>query len=321
MHATTLNLGDLLLPLWQGTMACSGSDHIADWPWVVFSKQADWNDHGLLVANARPYIPGSFDRPPRNIAQKINSRYKAKEWQGYLFGLAPALLHGILPFPYWQNFCRLVFAVRISLQQSISRLQLSSAQEAMDKFAIEYEELYVRRRADRLHFVRPVIHAMIHLPLQVAVLGPPGLYSSWTMERAIGDLGGEICQPSNPYANLSERGLICSQVNALKTMVPSIDKDSDKVPRGAWDLGDGYFLLKAQEPSETYCSASESRAIRMFGCEGSLDDDPANSEKYKVRRWARVRLPTGQVARSAWKETLKPIDKLRRARCVKVNIY
>ena len=38
----------------------------------------------------------------------------------------------------------------------------------------------------------------------------------------------------------------------------------------------------------------------------------------KVTRWARLRLPNGQVARSHWKECLKPLGKVRTARNVKV---
>ncbi|KAJ6550878.1 hypothetical protein DFH09DRAFT_892146, partial [Mycena vulgaris] len=37
-------------------------------------------------------------------------------------------------------------------------------------------------------------------------------------------------------------------------------------------------------------------------------------------RWARLRLPNGQIARSAWKEMLKPPDKLRRARCARLSL-
>ena len=42
------------------------------------------------------------------------------------------------------------------------------------------------------------------------------------MERTIGNLGEEIWQPSKPYANLSQRGLIRNQVNALIAMVPDL---------------------------------------------------------------------------------------------------
>jgi hypothetical protein len=39
------------------------------------------------------------------------------------------------------------------------------------------------------------------------------------MECTIGNLGEEIWQLSNPYANHSQRGLLRCQVNALKAMI------------------------------------------------------------------------------------------------------
>ena len=39
----------------------------------------------------------------------------------------------------------------------------------------------------------------------------------------------------------------------------------------------------------------------------------------KIARWARLRLPNGQVARSRWKESHKPLNKIRVSRNVKVS--
>lgn len=72
---------------------------------LCFKPGEIWESHGVAVSAATPYLqPGSFDRPPRNIAEKINSGYKAWEWLLYLYGLAPALLFGILPEPYYSHF-------------------------------------------------------------------------------------------------------------------------------------------------------------------------------------------------------------------------
>jgi hypothetical protein len=188
MHVTTFNIGDLLLPLWRGTFECEPTDTVDSWPWAVLTGQT-WINHGLAVENAHPFIPGCFDRPPRNIALKIKSGYKAKEWQGYLYGLAPALLYGILPLDIWQNFCQMVVAVRIFLQQSISKEDIILAQKHIDLFHCNFKLLYLQRRSDRLHFHRPSLHALIHLSLEVHQLGPPCLHSTWTMERTIGNLG------------------------------------------------------------------------------------------------------------------------------------
>lgn len=248
MHSSTLNLGELFIPLWRGTFNCDKTDSVASWEWVSLADDDAWNAHGAAVEACRPFIPGTFDHAPRNIAAKISSGYKAKEWQGYLYGLAPALLHGILPLKYWKNFCRLVYVVRIVHQRQIPRSQVLEAHEMIQKFHIEFEEIYVRRRVDRLHMVRPCLHAILHMPSETVRVGPPPLYSTWTMERMVGDLGGEIRQPSNPYANLSERALLRCQINTLKSLFPGIEPGSAKqndLPMYSEDLGDGYAFLRA----------------------------------------------------------------------------
>lgn len=67
--------------------------------------------------------------------------------------------------------------------------------------------------------------------------------SQWTMEQTIGSLGQEIHQPSNPFANLSQQALQHCQVNALKAMIPDLEKSAPTVPQGGQYLGGGYILL------------------------------------------------------------------------------
>ena len=68
----------------------------------------------------------------------------------------------------------------------------------------------------------------------------------WMMEQTIGNLTEEMKQPSLPFANLSQRGLRCAQVNALKAMIPELEK-TEKNPHGLKDLGEGYVLLGAKD--------------------------------------------------------------------------
>ncbi|KAJ7023863.1 hypothetical protein C8F04DRAFT_906704, partial [Mycena alexandri] len=58
-----------------------------------------------------------------------------------------------------------------------------------------------------IHFVRQSVHNMPHLSPETIHVGPPGLHAQWTIECTIGNLGQEIKSHSQPYANLSERGL------------------------------------------------------------------------------------------------------------------
>jgi hypothetical protein len=60
MHIAAINVGDLLLPLWRGTFRAEATDDKSTWDWAVLTKAA-WKAHGSLIADATPFLPGSFD--------------------------------------------------------------------------------------------------------------------------------------------------------------------------------------------------------------------------------------------------------------------
>jgi hypothetical protein len=84
------------------------------------------------------------------------------------------------------------------------------------------------------------------------------------METAIGNLGDEIHQDKDPYANISQQGLLHAQINLLVAMMPDVLLSEDKsgaIPHGSRDLGDGYVLLKACQPTAIDISEPEATAI------------------------------------------------------------
>ena len=142
----------------------------------------------------------------------------------------------------------------------------------------------------------------------------PGICSlQWTMEQTIGNLGEEVKQHSNPFSNLSQRGLRWSQINALKAMVPDLEPPENHVPRGSLDLGHGYVLLRAQDRTPQVLSHVEAMAL-----EAHLLEAGSTQSYSTVVRWARLRLPNGQIARSMWKEGMKELHQIRISRNVKV---
>jgi hypothetical protein len=315
MHLGALNLSDLMISLWRGTIDCTRPDDKETWTWLVLRGDI-WQKHGKSVADALYYLPSSFERPPRNIAEKLTSGYKAWEFLLYLYGLGPGLLYGVLPDVYYANYCKLVYGMRLMNQHNISKDNVRDAYLALASFALEFEEIYCQRLVTRIHFVRPCLHSLVHLPREVIRLGPPLCSSQWTLERTIGNLGEEIKQHSNPFANLSQRGIRRARVNALKAMIPGVDterSDEGKLPRGSKDLGDGFLLLRARESDPRPLRDCEADAL----CEylGILSLGP----EVLVRRWAKLRIPTGQNCYSAWKEKQKPLEKRRTARNVKVR--
>ncbi|KAJ7041114.1 hypothetical protein C8F04DRAFT_1303728 [Mycena alexandri] len=316
MHLPALNIPDLFIPLWRGTFECDKSDSKALWDWAALRTPAVWKSHGKMVADATPYIPGSFDRPPRNPAEKISSGYKAWEYLLYFYGLGPALLYGILPDKYWRNYCQFVRANRILMQEKITPSELRESNHLLTTFSDDFETHYCQRRVDRLHFVRPSIHTPSHMPGETARVGPGIISSQWTLERTIGNLGEEIKQHSNAFANLTERALRRCQVNALKVMIPDLEPPENPLPRGSCDLGGDYVLLTAMDNIARPVSTLEAVAFRRYLA--SLGQNKDADWVPHVTRWSRVRLPNGQVARSRWKEINKPLEKLRMARNIKV---
>jgi hypothetical protein len=319
MHLCSLNIPDLLIPLWRGTFDCSATDNRSNWDWAVLTG-VTWIEHGKAVAAATPYLPGSFDRPPRDPALKISSGYKAWEFLMYLYGLGPGVFYGILPTSYYENFCDLVCGMRIINQHKITSAQLLQAASALKQFARQFEELYYQRRVDRIHFVRQSIHQCFHLAWEVTRVGPPIISSQWTMERTIGNLTQELRQPSNPFANLVQHALLRCQINSLKNIIPDLDEPAS-LPRNAIDLGDGYILLRRRDTTARRVLPAEELALIAYL--QTLPDfrDIRLQSPFSVVRWARLRLPTGQTARSLWGEQSKPLEKLRMARNVKVDKF
>ncbi|EMD33759.1 hypothetical protein CERSUDRAFT_67897 [Gelatoporia subvermispora B] len=316
MHLASLNITDLFLNLWRGSLECDKNDNKNTWDWAVLQGDV-WQEHGDAVAKATPYLPGSFDRPPRNPCEKISSGYKAWEFLLYFYALGPALFRGVLPDKYWRHYCKLVAAIRLLHQRSITRSQVITAHHYLTEFIQEFEELYYQRMLARVHFCRQSIHLLWHLAQEVVRVGPPAYYTQWTMERTIGNLGEEIKQPSKPYANLSERAVRRAQSSALKAVIPQFAPPPFRWPHGSYDIGAGYALLRALDRSPQFITGPAALAVRTY-----LQEHGCDVEHWRptLVRWARLRLATGQNARSAWKECQKPLDKLRTSRNVKVNL-
>ncbi len=118
--------------------------------------------------------------------------------------------------------------------------------------------------------------------------------------------------------NLSERGLQRTQMNALAVMIPQFAKPEKGLPFGAIGLNQGFALLRARDTIERTAKDEERTAILQF-FRPSADHATANNDALvKTQKWARLLLPNGQIARSAWKEKLKSLEQVRMSRNVKV---
>ncbi|KZT18346.1 hypothetical protein NEOLEDRAFT_1047069, partial [Neolentinus lepideus HHB14362 ss-1] len=318
MHLPALNVPDLLISLWRGTLKCHNDDDTSMWDWAVLQGDI-WQDHGKAVADARPYLPDSFGCAPRNPAEKINSSYKAWEYIIYLYCLRPGVFYRVLPAKYWRHFCKLVFGIRLAYRRCITSVEVHQGHCALLEFEHEFELLYYRRKTCRIHFVRPSLHTLTHIFPEVKRAGPPSAYTQFSMETAIGNLKEEVRQPGNPFANLAERCTRRGQINGLKALIPDLEPPQ-LLPKWSMNLNNGYVLLHARDSTKWLAPPLHAQAIgryyrqHLVQCQIDL--------QIRIQRWARLRLPNGQISRSAWKELQRSQDKPTRTnRNVKIRFH
>jgi len=190
------------------------------------------------------------------------------------------------------NFCKLARGVRLFHQHSISMQHLIEGHRLLVEYVQEFEKLYYQRKESRLH-------ALLHIGPEIARIGPPVYYTQWCMERTIGILGQEIRQPSNPFQNLSERGLQRACINALESIIPDLVKLKIQ-PRVSEDLGDGFILLGRRDSDARSMHPMYIPALHTYFESVGIPVPPNWTPRLK--RWARIQLPNKQIVRTAWKE-------------------
>jgi len=114
------------------------------------------------------------------------------------------------------------------------------------------------------------------------------------MECTIGNLGEEIHLHSDPYANLTQRIINRSRVNALKNMLPDLFPDNKQLPQGALDIGSNYVLLGPWELHQL--DKSVFPALERFAGSQDWRIKGGLGELLSIHRFARLLLPNGQIA-------------------------
>ena len=109
---------------------------------------------------------------------------------------------------------------------------------------------------------------------KVIQVGPGAYLTQFTIECTIRDLGQEICQPSNPYANLAQIALQHSQINTLKNIYLELDPNAiSYLPKFAENFEKSFVLLWPRDRyPATICGPA---GVTVFQAVITL----------KVRRW------------------------------------
>ena len=93
--------------------------------------------------------------------------------------------------------------------------------------------------------------------------------------------------------------------------MPELDDSNTGLPYGSVNIGNGYILLRKRAKNAVIPRGDKAAAISHF-----LSPEHVLP---RIKKWARLRLPNGQIARSAWRETLRLPEQIRVSRNVKVS--
>ena len=312
MHLTA-NVSNLLISLWWGTITCMNSDDIDTWDWAVLCDEQVWKAHDRAVREPECYLPGSFGIKPHNIEDKFNSGYKTWEFFLYTFSLLLGLLHGLLPEPYWSNFCKLIRGFQLICKHQLTHKEVLKACVLLAAWKCKFKEIYYQWCNDWIHFIHPCVH-QVHTPSHIQNFSKRTAYLYSTVDYQANDwqpqaanstilkLPNKLCKGRCSMCTC--KCATCSTPWAwwLKGLLS-----------GALDLGCGYTLLRKRDKIPIYPSHGTDGVILDFlnHLFGPLPE---------IQHWAWLLLPNGQIVCSVWREKLWATDKLQISRMVKVYL-
>jgi hypothetical protein len=226
------------------------------------------NDISLMVH------PTAFGDRIRGIADFR----KANEWKTWAQVISPILLKGRLPDPFYSEWIKLVYAMTLATDYSVSQEDIQLVRESMISFVNHYHDLYYRYQNNRLPACRAVFHALLHVADCMEWVGPMWSYSQWVVERMFSLWTPKVKQRATASRNLSLAMLRSSWVSNLgysaNLLSPSIAHRLD------WD----HTLVPLMEDDERMTQLS-----RISTLLGKIRQSPAHTDGDDVERKPRYR--------------------------------
>ena len=163
----------------------------------------------------------------------------------------------------------------------------------------------------------------MHIAPETVRAGPLSCYAQWTLEMAIGNLGREIQQDHDLYANLTQRAILRAQINSVHARFPTVKIDicgstDPSLPKNALEFEESprYAFLPRREEHPSPLNDDEAEALRAYWRQQGWPN--IDSWTDSVCCWAKLHLLNGQRARSVWYEEGSAQPTLRRTSCVEV---
>lgn len=169
MHCALLGVTKKLLDLWLNAENHSEPFYISKKRQVVLSSR---------IVSIRPV--SEISRKPRSIFERKD--FKANEFRTLLLYYLRYCLVDMLPMKYINHFQLFSSSIYMLLQANITQEDISLANDRLNKFADEYQDLYHE------HNVTINLHLLRHIASSVRQIGPLWTQSSFAFETYNGVL-------------------------------------------------------------------------------------------------------------------------------------
>ena len=168
------------------------------------------------VIHLRPYMPREFARKPRTLDDV--ERWKATEFRLFLLYTGMIVLHGNVAQEVYDNFLLLVASMHILASPRLSSFT-DHAKELLVSFVEHFGKLYGAT------YLTYNVHALIHLPDDVAVHGPDDKFSAFPFENCLGKIKRQVRKPKSALKQtvrrLYEAKQFCN-LDRSKAQIPNL---------------------------------------------------------------------------------------------------
>jgi hypothetical protein len=93
-------------------------------------------------------------------------------------------------------------------------------------------------------------------------------------------------------------------MSALHAILPNLEPDAPRLPRGAVDLGNGYILLRVRDASSVAFNGERAEAIHAFLATELRQEGIPEDWQPRYIQWAQLCLLNMQISCCVWKETV-----------------
>ena len=241
-------------------------------------------------------MSGQLCPAPRPLMNYKN--WKAAELKHFTLNYCLILFDGHLPNECLDGLSIFSELAHLCFQYTLTQRQVEQVESLSTTFISHFENFYVKRERDRIHYFRYTIHLLLHLSLSIRQCGPLMCSSQYWVEKYI----GWIMERTNARNNAAQSmtGLAIygeSFKNYTSVQVEKFWKEAKK-----WNI---YKLYQPHSEDEVPFHPSSRRFIDMLANfivrkhnEISIVEAKDLAKAVRdIQCWKRIRLPgDGQIA-------------------------